>query len=156
MDIVVAIVDVAISFLFSTCTILHRAFISEIHRCPAPCTSLSSFHSKNLGAYLVSLHDHPIFYPCDVDSVLNDLRALAHPPLEVTFFSAPERKSNVIPFAPPPLHLRRLDLHNISSFCPSDLPSVVVSHLLTTPMTAEEWQLPKITHVQLVRLGCVF
>jgi hypothetical protein len=69
---------------------------------------------------------------------LHDLRALAHPPLAIMLVLAPERKSDVTPSALPPLHLRRVDLRNISSFCPPNFPSIVVSRLLTTPMTDEE------------------
>jgi hypothetical protein len=73
-----------LGFSVSTCSVLHQAFISELHRSPLPRISLRLFHQKYLGAYLVSLHGAPIFYPRDVDSVLTSLRALAHSPTEVT------------------------------------------------------------------------
>jgi hypothetical protein len=132
--------DSPFGFDFSTCSILHRAFISAVHRSPIQRLSLRVFASRYLGAYIVSLHEHPIFYPRDIDSVLTQLRALAHPRTDVTIVLAPERKSDVTPSAPPPLHLRRVDILHIS-------------RLLTSPMTDEERKLPKLTRARLQRLS---
>jgi hypothetical protein len=129
--------DFPLGFEVATCSTLHRAFISVIHRSPVSRLSLRSFRSKFLGAYLVSVHESPVFYPRDVDSVLTSIRALAHPPPTIALVLAPERKTDISRQSSPPLHLRRIDIRHISAMCPPDLPYMLVSRLLTSPMTDE-------------------
>jgi hypothetical protein len=142
-----------LGFEIATCSTLHRAFISVLHRSHIPRLSLRSFRTKFLGAYIVTLHESPVFYPRDVDSILDSLRALAHPPPTIALVLAPERKTDISRQSSPPLHLRRIDIRNISNLCPPDLPSMLVSRLLTTPMTDEERQLTKLTRARLQRLS---
>jgi hypothetical protein len=147
-------VDYASNFSFgfsvSNCSILQCAFISEIHRSPVPRLSLRSFRTKYLGAYVISIHGHQVFYPRDVDHVLDSLRALAHPPPNVDLILAPERRTDVNgPSQQPPLHLRRIDIHRISFICPPHFPLLHVSRLVTTPMTDAERALPKLTRHRL-------
>jgi hypothetical protein len=129
--------DFPLGFEVATCSTLHRAFISVIHRSPVPRLSLRSFRSKFLGAYLVSIHESPVFYPRDVDSVLTSLHAFAHPPPTIALVLAPERKTDISRQSSPPLHLLRIDIRHISAMCPPDLPYMLVSRLLTSPMTDE-------------------
>jgi hypothetical protein len=146
--------DVPFGFQVSLCSILRRAFISEIVRSPVPRLSLRSFRNKFLGAYVVSINDTPIFHPRDVYHVLTSLRSLAHPPLEVPLLLAPERRTSVTGTTnPPPLHLRRVDIQRIMKLCPPNSPLLLVSHLVTTPMTAEERALPKLTCHRLKKLS---
>jgi hypothetical protein len=145
--------DFPFGFAVSTCSILQRAFISDVHRSPVPRLSLRSFRQKYLGAYVVSLHGTSIFIPNDIDSVLTSLRALAHPPPDVDLILAPERRTSITGSTnPPPLHLRQIDLHHISTFCPPTFPLQIVSCLLTTPMTDAERALPKLTRARMKKL----
>jgi hypothetical protein len=146
--------DVSFGFNVSLCSILRRAFISEIVRSPVPRLSLRSFRTKYLGAYVVSINDTLIFHPCDVDQVLTSLRSLAHPPLEVPLLLAPERRTAITGTTnPPPLHLCCVDIRRIMKLCPPNSPLLLVSRLVTTPMTAEERALPKLTRHCLKKLS---
>jgi hypothetical protein len=113
--------------------------------------SLRSFKQKYLGSYIVSLHGHQVFSPRDVTAILTSLRALAHPPTDVDLILAPERRTDVTTPARqhPPLHLRRIDLRRVTSICPPNFPLLLVSRLVTTPMTDAERSLPKLTRHQL-------
>jgi hypothetical protein len=145
--------DFPFGFSVATCSILKRAFISELHRSPVPRLSLRSFRSKYLGAYVVSLHETQIFSPSDVDSVLSSLRELAHPPPQIQLILAPERRTAITGAnSQAPLHLRRVDLQRITTLCPPNSPSLLVSRLVTTPMTDAERALPKLTRHRLKKL----
>jgi hypothetical protein len=133
-------------FDVSTCDILKHAFISVVHRSPISRLSLRSFKQKYLGSYIVSLHDHQVFYPRDVDAIFNSLRTLAHPPTEVNLIWLLSVAPMLLTMRVISLHcISDVSIHRVSSICPPDFPLLLVSRLVTSPMTDAERLLPKLT-----------
>ena len=95
----------------STCSRLHRVFLSTINVSPSG-VSLRKFRRQHVGSYLVSLNGDPVFCSADVEAALAKLRKAPAPPATVELVLAPERRSDY-DSRPPPLHLRLSDLRRV-------------------------------------------
>jgi hypothetical protein len=143
-------------FTYRQCERLRRPFIDSIQRPPLPTQSLRTFRRKFLGAFIITIDDHPVFCINDITATIHRFRSLREPPANVTITLAPERITDLNQNAPPPLHLRQIDIAHISNLCDSikSLPNnlLLLHRLQTDGMTPEERALPKLTRHRLKKL----
>lgn len=149
-------VDSPLGITYKLCSRLHRPFIDSIVRAPSERQSLRVFRKKYLGAFITTVHAQPVFSCIDIHNVIQRLRSLREPPTSIELCLAPERITDLNDHAPPPLHLRQIDLDNINRIV-SSIPSnaslpLIVNRLQTDGMTPEERALPKLTRHRLKKL----
>jgi hypothetical protein len=135
-----------LGFDYQQCPRLHRPYISTLHQPPTPRLSLRVFRNKYTGAFLTAIDDTPVFCVEDIDAIIRRLKSLREPPPSITITLAPERLRDINRAAPPPLHLRHIDLEHIDQLLSSisSLP-YTVNRLQTDGMTPEERALPRFT-----------
>jgi hypothetical protein len=148
--------DYPIGLSYRHCQRLRRPFIEIIHRSPSARQNLRTFRRKYTGAYITAIDDKSVYNVDDIDKIINDFHALREPPAQVNLSIAPEPLRDLSDNAPPPLHLRQLDLEHISfieSTIPSDYsPLLSINRLQTDGMIPEERVLPKLTRHRLKKL----
>lgn len=81
---------------------------------PSPSTVLRAFKRGFLGAYVVSIDNHPVFTATNIYKALDVLRKCEAAPNTVEIILAPERRSNLRE-RPSPLHLVRM--HVLRRIC---------------------------------------
>jgi hypothetical protein len=150
-------IDHPLGFSYKLCPRLHRPFIDTIIRSPSPRQSLRVFRNKFLGAFITIVNAQPVFTCNDINNAIQNLRALREPPSHIEISLAPERLTDLNDHAPPPLHLRQIDLDNIArienSIPSNPYSSLLVNRLQTDGMTPEERALPKLTRHRLKKLS---
>jgi hypothetical protein len=147
--------DLPFGLSFAHCERLCHPFISDIQQSPTARQSLRTFRKKYLGAYLLAIDDHLIFCLPDITACIHRFLSLRDPPRQVVLTLAPERIRDLSDNAPPPLHLRRLDLEHIQRLkdsIPTDLHALPICRLQTDGMTPEERAWPKLTRHHLKKL----
>ena len=96
---------------FDTCHRLLRAYVRKFNKLPVGNRS-RKFRSDNVGSYIVSIDDTPVFSIADIDAVLDRLRSSPVPPATLHVELAKERRTDHNPRATP-LHLRMHDLQRV-------------------------------------------
>jgi hypothetical protein len=149
-------IDHPLGFSYKLCPRLHRPFIDSIIRSPSPRQSLRAFRNKYLGAFITIVNAQPVFTYNDINNAIQNLRALREPPTHIEISLAPERLTDLNDHAPPPLHLRQIDLDNIARI-ENSIPSnpyslLLVNRLQTDGMIPEERALTKLTRHRLKKL----
>jgi hypothetical protein len=141
--------DQPLGITYKLCPRLHRPFINSITRAPLPRQTLRVFRNKFLGAFIVSIDRRPVFSCIDINNIILRFRLLCDPPSHVELCLAPERLTELNKLAPPPLHLRQIDIENIcriETTIPSNPYSspLLIHRLQTDGMTPEERLLPSL------------
>jgi hypothetical protein len=108
--------------------------------------------------FITAIDQTPIFTCIDINNAIQRFHLLRDPPSHVELHLAPERLTDLKNIAPPPLHLRQLDLdniHQIEATIPSNPYTLPLSvyRLQTDGMTPEERLLPKLTRHRLKKLS---
>ena len=79
---------------FATCSRLQCAYISDVLHVPIGMRSRNSFAHGYKGAYIVSLAESPVFGTHHIDTILQCLHSLPHPPVTIQIELAPKHKSD--------------------------------------------------------------
>ena len=161
-------------FTVAVCARLRRLYVSSFVRSPLHYT-LRKAQRTLIGAYLISISDHPVFSLSDFETIIQSLRSLHDTVVSsLPVVLAPERRAS-FDDRPSSIHLRLHDLRHLAALrsttgegstadfnralssnfasISSDQIEFIVSRLQSSIMTDEERALPKLTRRRLKLLS---